>query len=190
MGRMHDGAMQAFNLALFHTLRADHALTEVLLWLAQHGATVGMALMAWVILCFPKERIYGCALLLAALLASALAHSLAESLGMARPYMVGLGEPRIPHGARGALPSAHATVMFTVALLLWLRPALRLPALAVTLLALLTGWGRIHAGVHFPFDIAAGLLLALLLAATVYVAFRVVTRAAAALRPWRSGHQT
>ena len=129
-----------------------------------------------------KERIYGCAIVLAALLASALAHSLADSLGMARPYMVGLGEPRIPHGARGALPSAHATVMFTVALLLWLHPVLRPTALAVTLLTLLTGWGRIHAGVHFPFDIAAGLLLALLLAAAVYVAFKLVTRTAAGLR--------
>lgn len=161
--------MQAINLALFHALHAQHALTDALLWLAQHGASLGAALVAWVLLRFPRERVHGCAIVLAALLASAMAHALAESLAFARPYMAGMGPPRIPHSPRGALPSAHATVMFTVALLLWRRPGLRWTALAATMLALLTGWGRIHAGVHFPFDIAAGLLLALVIATAVHV---------------------
>lgn len=164
--------MQAFNFALFHALHAQHALTDALLWLAQHGASLGAVLVGWVVLRFPQERIHGCAIVLAAVLASALAHALAESLAFGRPYMLGMGPPRIPHSPRGALPSAHATVMFTVALLLWRRPGLRWTAVAATLLALLTGWGRIHAGVHFPLDIAAGLLLALLLAATVHVVLR------------------
>lgn len=164
--------MDAINLALFHALRADHALTSALLWLAQHGDLVGAALIAWVLLRFPQERIHGCAIIVVALLASALAQSLADALDVARPYMVGLGQPRIPHGPRGALPSAHATVMFTVALLLWRRPELRWTAAAATLLALLTCWGRVHAGVHFPLDIAAGAVLALMLATLVHLMLR------------------
>lgn len=168
--------MQAIHLALFEALRAEHALTQALLWLARHGASLGAVLVAWVILRHPQERMHGCAIVLAAVLASGMAHALADSLGFARPYMLGMGAPRIPHGARGALPSAHASVMFTVALLLWRRPSLRLTAVAATLLALLTGWGRIQANVHFPVDIAAGLLLAVLLATAMHLLLRRVER--------------
>ncbi|WP_175545114.1 phosphatase PAP2 family protein [Variovorax sp. OV329] len=161
--------MQAIHLAIFEALRAEQVFTQALLWLARHGATLGAALVAWVIVRHPQERIHACAVVLAALLASAIAHALADSLGFVRPYMAGLGTPRIPHGARGGLPSAHASVMFTVALLLWRRPNLRLTALAATLLAVLTSWGRIHANVHFPIDIAAGLLLAVVLATAVHL---------------------
>lgn len=168
--------MQALHLALFEALRAEHALTQALLWLARHGASLGAVLVAWVILRYPRERIHGCAIVLTAVIASGMAHALADSLGFSRPYMAGMGPARIPHGARGALPSAHATVMFTVALLLWRRPNLRLTALAASLLALLTGWGRIHANVHFPIDIAAGLLLAVLLATAVHILLRRLAR--------------
>ena len=172
--------MQAIHLAIFEALRAEHALTQALLGMAQHGASLGAVRVAWVILRFPPERIHGCAMVLAAVLASGMAHALADSLGFARPYMLGLGAPRIPHGARGALPSAHASVMFTVALLLWRRPKLRLTAVAASLLALVTSWGRIQANLHFPLDIAAGLLLALLLATAMHLLLRRAERVARA----------
>jgi len=179
--------MQAIHLALFEALRAEHAFTQALLWLARHGASLGAVLVAWVILRYPQERIHGCAIVLAALLASGMAHALADSLGFVRPYMQGMGAPRIPHGARGGLPSAHASVMFTVALLLWRRPKLRLTALAATLLALLTSWGRIQANVHFPIDIAAGLLLAVLLATAMHLLLRRVAQLARAARARATG---
>lgn len=185
MRRADHDRMQAIHLAVFEALRADHGFTQVLLWLARHGASVGAALVAWVILRFPQERMHACTIVLAAVLASGVAHALADSLAFARPYMLGMGAPRIPHGARGALPSAHATVMFTVAFLLWRRPNLRLTALAATLLALFTGWGRIQANVHFPADIAAGLLLALLLAICMHVTPGRMSRLVTALRPKR-----
>ena len=175
--------MQAIHLALFEALRAEHALTPSLLWLARHGASLGAVLVAWVILRHPKARIHGCVIVLAAVLASGMAHALADAIGMARPYMQALGAPRIPHGARGALPSAHASVMFTVTLLLWRRPELRLTALAATLLALLTSWGRIQANLHFPLDIAAGLLLAAMLASAFHL---LVSRLSRLVRQMRA----
>ncbi len=175
--------MQAFNLAFYDWISSASDPSGLLLWLAAHGGSLCAVLVAWVILRHPKDRGYAFAILLAAGLASVLAHSLADNLGFARPYMLGLGPPRIPHGTRGGLPSAHATVMFTVALLLWLRPSLRLVAIGATLLAALTAWGRIYAGVHFPLDIAAGFLLALVLATALHL---LVSRVAAAVRKARA----
>ena len=59
------------------------------------------------------------------------------------------------------MPSTHATVMFFIALALAARPSLRRWAPAAALLALATGWARVYVGVHFPSDIAGGLVLAL-----------------------------
>ena len=179
--------MQALNLAIYDWISSATDPSGMLLWLAAHGASLCAVLVAWVILRHPKDRLYACAIVLAAGLASMLAHSMADNLGIGRPYMVGLGAPRIPHGARGGLPSAHATVMFTVALLLWWRPSLRLVALGATLLAVLTSWGRVYAGVHFPLDIAAGFLLALLIATALHVLVKRVAAAVRKARALRSG---
>ena len=183
--------MQAFNLALYEWISTGGDPLGLLLWFAQHGASLAAVLVAWVILRMPKERWYASAIVLAAGLASMLAHALADGLGFERPYMQGLGAPRIPHGSRAALPSAHATVMFTVALLLWQRPALRIVAVLALLVAVLTSWGRIYAGVHFPFDIAAGFLLALLIATAVHLVARPLSKRLAALRPaWPLRHKS
>lgn len=75
--------------------------------------------------------------------------------------MLGLSPAYIAQGARGALPSAQAAVMFTGAL---------------AAVAAGTAWARIHVGVHFPRDIAAGMLLACVIAgvlsATTYLCRR------------------
>lgn len=183
--------MQVVNLALYEWISAGGDPFGLLLWFAEHGASLAAVLVAWVILRQPKERWYASAVVLAAGLASILAHALADGLGFERPYMQGLGAPRIPHGSRSALPSAHATVMFTVALLLWQRPALRIVAVLALLVAVLTSWGRIYAGVHFPIDIAAGFLLALLIATAVHLVARRLSKRLAALRPpWPLRHKS
>ena len=179
--------MQALNLAFYDWINSASDPSGLLLRFAEHGASLCAVLVAWIILRHPKDRVYACAIVLAAGLASVLAHSLADNLGFGRPYMVGLGAPRIPHGARGGLPSAHATVMFTVALLLWWRPSLRWAALGATVLAGLTAWGRIYAGVHFPIDIAAGFLLALVLATALHLLFGRAAAAVRKVRAMRSG---
>lgn len=74
-----------------------------------------------------------------------------------RPYMIGLGDPLFPHGPETSFPSDHATVMFAVTFYLLLArrwSACGIPLLAV---ALLTAWGRVYSGTHFPFDMAGSL---------------------------------
>jgi len=77
-----------------------------------------------------------------------------------RPFMIGLGHTFLEHKPEASFPSDHATVFFTLGLGLMLGSLRRLGAL-VLLLGVLVGWSRIYLGVHFPFDIAGALLLAI-----------------------------
>lgn len=76
-----------------------------------------------------------------------------------RPFALGLCENHLGHSDRGGMPSAHAVVMGCVAgaLLPWMGAGPELLLLPV--IAVLTGWARVHVGVHFPSDVLAGLLL-------------------------------
>ncbi|PNU20515.1 hypothetical protein C2E25_07290 [Geothermobacter hydrogeniphilus] len=79
-----------------------------------------------------------------------------------RPYMVGLCTPLITHGPENSFPSDHATLMLSVAFFLLLCRGWRLPGLMLMGMALLTAWGRVYAGIHFPMDMAGSLLVALM----------------------------
>jgi len=168
------------NIALFQWLGAGHAPNPQLLWfatLAAEGASwLCLALLAWVAWRKPAQRSYAMATLVAAAVAAIAAHALADALNFPRPFATGLSPSYIEHGARGSLPSAHASVMFTLALVLGLRPALRNVGLAVFAIALVTAWARIYVGVHFPLDIAAGFALAALITASFWVVSIAVHR--------------
>jgi undecaprenyl-diphosphatase len=155
---------RALDLALFPWLAAGHHPNPWLLpcmeVIAVGGPWLCMAFMGWIAWRRPAQRGYLMAVLAACAAAGVLAHAMAAALDLPRPFMLGLSPAYTAHGARGSMPSAHATVMFTVALALALRPGLRNFAIASALVALVTGWARVYVGVHFPTDIVAGLLLA------------------------------
>lgn len=165
--------MQELNIALFQWLGAGHAPDAHFLWLAMAIAEgtswLCVALLAVAAWRQPAQRSYAMATLVAAAVAALAAHALAAALNLPRPFVAGLSPNYIAHGARGSLPSAHATVMFTMAMVLWLRPALRKLGVAVFAIALVTGWARVYVGAHFPFDIAAGFALAVVLTALFWV---------------------
>jgi undecaprenyl-diphosphatase len=76
-----------------------------------------------------------------------------------RPFMIGLGHNFLAHKPEASFPSDHATVFFTLGLaLIW--ASLRKTGALMLALAVLVGWARVYLGVHFPFDIAGGLLVA------------------------------
>lgn len=165
--------MQAFNIALFQALGAGHTPDAEVLWfasiIAEGASWLCVGLMGWIAWRRPSQRTYAMVTLVAAAAAATLAHALAEAIAMPRPFMMGLSPAHIEHGARGSLPSAHASVMFTIGLLFCLRASLRKTGLAIVAIALLTGWARIYVGVHFPLDIVAGLLLAGAIVAAFWV---------------------
>jgi undecaprenyl-diphosphatase len=172
--------MQALNTSLFQWLAAGSAPHPQLLWIAsviaEGSSWACVAIMAWVVWRKPAQRSYCMATLAAAAVAAIAAHMLANAINSPRPFMIGLSPAHIVHGARGSMPSAHASVMFTVALVLCLRPALQKAGLAILAIAAATGWARIYVGVHFPFDILGGLLLAVVITALFWVALRLTQR--------------
>ncbi len=174
--------MDALNLQLYHWIAGGHAPHRALLWLAMHvadgAAWLCVALIAWAAWRHPAERIYLVAVCLLAAAAGMLAHMLAAQWNQPRPFMLGLSPSWLDHGGRGSLPSTHASVMFTVALCFLWRVRLRGVGWLLAGFALLTGWARVYVGVHFPLDIAAGLLLAMLLAALFVGADALVRRSA------------
>ncbi|MDM0073624.1 phosphatase PAP2 family protein [Variovorax sp. J2P1-59] len=168
--------MQALNISLFQWLAAGHTPHPQLLWIASvlaDGASWAcVAIMGWVAWRCPSQRAYAMGTLAAAGVAAVIAHALADAINLPRPFALGLSPSHITHGARGSLPSAHASVMFTVALIFSMRPALRVAGLAMFAIAVVTGWARVYVGVHFPFDIVAGLLLAGAITAVFWVLVR------------------
>lgn len=172
--------MRALDLALFQWMAAGHDPTPWLLALARlaavGGAWVTVGIMGWAAWRRPSQRSLVFTSLVACGAAVLLAHFIAASLNLLRPFVLGLSPAYVAHAARGSLPSAHATVMFTVAWMFLLRPQLRIPGLALFGVAAITGWARIYVGVHFPLDIAAGLLLGLLLAGVFLGLWRLCQR--------------
>ena len=181
--------MENLNLALFELLSAGAAPHPFWLglasWMAQKSAWLCLAVFAWAAWRRPAQRWHVLAVMLAAGIASLVSRNLSESIGLPRPFMVDLGAAHIEHGARGALPSTHASVMYTMAFMCLLRRPLRPAGWLLLAVATLTGWARIYVGVHFPRDIAAGMLLGGVLALGLDAALARLPRAGAARSRWR-----
>lgn len=83
-----------------------------------------------------------------------------------RPFVLGLCANHLGHSARAGFPSSHALVMGAVIGVLLPHTLNDGLLTAMTAIAVLTGWARVHTGAHFPLDVivgtAAGLLAGLL----------------------------
>jgi membrane-associated phospholipid phosphatase len=171
--------MRALDLLLFGWIAAGFRPNPLLLSFAsaaaQGGAWASVFVLGWAAWARPAQRAYVMAALATCCAAAVLAPLLAAALDFPRPFMIGLSPAYIAHGDRGGLPSTHATVMFTVALIFLGHPKLRGAGLAIALLAAVIGWARVYVGVHFPLDIAAGILLAGLVASAFFGVRRLWT---------------
>ncbi|NOX32140.1 MAG: undecaprenyl-diphosphatase [Deltaproteobacteria bacterium] len=78
-----------------------------------------------------------------------------------RPYMTGLCTPLFPHGPETSFPSDHATLMFSAAFYLIFARKFAVFGLPLLAAAVLTAWARVYSGIHFPFDMAASVVVAL-----------------------------
>lgn len=161
--------MEVLNLQGFAWMAGGFAPTAWVLalakWLCSDAGMLAAVVLLWLGWRRPSQRLYVLGSLLCSAAAVLLAHRLAVWVGHPRPFAMGLSPAYIDHAARGSLPSAHASALFTLGFcLLWLRP-LRLGAVATLALALAVSWGRVYCGLHFPLDIVAGAALGLVVAA-------------------------
>jgi len=127
------------------------------------GPTVAAAIVPWFQCCALHTA---SRLALTTLVASHLAVQLVKrTVVRARPGESGLRAPVVVEPDRFSFPSGHAAASMSVALGYGATfPILALPLLV---LALLVGFSRVRLGVHFPGDVLAGQLLALLTAGGV-----------------------
>jgi membrane-associated phospholipid phosphatase len=170
--------VNALNLALFQWIAAGSHPTPWVLSVATGfavwGSWLSLGILAVALWRHRPERAYLCIVTAVAGLTSVVAHAIALSLNVARPFMLGVAPSYIDHAGRGSLPSTHAAVMFMVAFAVMLRPDLRRFGVLLLAVAAVTGWARVFVGVHFPLDIAAGALLAALIAGVLAVALWLV----------------
>ncbi len=77
-----------------------------------------------------------------------------------RPFMIGLGHTLIPHVPDNSFPSDHATFVWTVGAGLIATGAGRRCGVAICLYGLTVAWSRVFLSVHFPDDMAASAVVA------------------------------
>jgi membrane-associated phospholipid phosphatase len=176
--RSQDVTVDALNLYLFHAIAAGFDPHPLLLPLASLVSSLSgwacLVFLSWVAWCRPTEVAHVLTALALGAAISLLARDMAATLGFPRPFMLGLSPLHAPHGMRAGLPSTHASVMFTIAFMVLLRRPLRDVGWALIGAAALTGWSRIYLGIHFPADIAAGMMLATAATAVGFMCMRVL----------------
>jgi len=75
---------------------------------------------------------------------------------------VKLCTPLFPHSPETSFPSDHATLMFAAAFYLLLGRCWAGCGIPLLTVSVLTTWGRVYSGIHFPADIAGSLAVGLM----------------------------
>ena len=136
--------------------------------LARHGEF--WILVALILLCFKKTRKAGLAMGIAMALGFLVGNiGLKNIIARTRPYDMVEVEVLVKHLSDFSFPSGHTLVSFNAAIAL--HHYHRKWGVAALVLATLIALSRLYLFVHYPTDVVAGLLLAVLLA---FVSCRLV----------------
>lgn len=159
--------IEGVNRSLFLALNAPAGLAGISLNLAIGAAKysilvlTGIVIWRWLLGTSGDRRV-----LIHVVIAVVPALAINYVVGLAffhpRPFMIGLGYTYLAHLPEASFPSDHATFMWTIAFGLLSWSPTRPSSWIALLLAALTSWARIFLGVHFPFDIAGSMAVALL----------------------------
>ena len=167
--------MQAeLNMQIFKWIHAGAGHQPVRDWVAVFFAEGGPYLLAilFIALWFLMDKNKKTALLEAAE-AAIVGLTINQLIGLfyfhPRPYMVGLCTPLFPHGPETSFPSDHATLMFAAAFYLLMARGWAACGTSLLVVAALTAWGRVYSGIHFPFDMAGSMVVALVAAGVMHL---------------------
>ncbi|MBM2765541.1 undecaprenyl-diphosphatase [Burkholderia anthina] len=156
--------MQNLNLTLFSAINAGAAPNPGVARLAIFAADwlvyalPVMLLLTWIFGERPTRRQAieaGVGTCLALLLAQVIGHFWFSP----RPFMAGVGTQLIPHSPDSSFPSDHMTFAWSLAVGMLLAGTTRLTGFVMVAMAVAIAWGRVYAGVHWPFDMAGGVLV-------------------------------
>ncbi|WP_419883273.1 undecaprenyl-diphosphatase [Peribacillus sp. B-H-3] len=83
-----------------------------------------------------------------------------------RPFVTHHVHTLISHAKDASFPSDHSTGAFAIAIAMWFH--YKKAGIPMFILALLTGFSRIWAGLHYPFDVMGSLIVALIVAFVIF----------------------
>jgi len=86
-----------------------------------------------------------------------------------RPFMDGVGKMIMYHKAENSFPSEHTVFMSSIAFMFLYLKNMRGLGAILLLLAIISGLARVFVGVHYPFDIAGGVIIGAVSAYIVYL---------------------
>lgn len=156
--------MEQLNISLFtsiNQLAGQHQLLDYIFIIAAEGMPyffIALVIAAWF---YSKQQAkrYLIGATLTSVVGISINHLIAQVYFHPRPFMDNLGTTLVEHSANSSFPSDHTTFMFCIAVSLLCHQTMRKLALRLTILALFGGLARVYIGVHFPFDIAAALVV-------------------------------
>lgn len=161
--------MNAFDEHLFIWLNLNGHDPFWLMDLARFGSTVWptavlLTVLAAIVVGPGRWRRAALHMLLAMLLTWLIVRGISTTWPMPRPFVLGLGEQWLAKAPSASFPSSHASIAWAIsaAALWWVRHPLVVAGFLLS--ALLMGWSRVALGVHFPSDMAAGMLVGVLAA--------------------------
>ncbi|MBR7959544.1 undecaprenyl-diphosphatase [Burkholderia vietnamiensis] len=156
--------MQNLNLILFSAINAGNAphqgIARVAIFAADWlvYALPAMLLSTWIFGERPTRR-----QAIEAGLGTCVALVLAQVIGhfwfSPRPFMAGVGTQLIPHAPDSSFPSDHMTFAWSLAIGMLFAGTTRLTGYVMIAMAIAIAWGRVYAGVHWPFDMVGGVLV-------------------------------
>ncbi|HHN66020.1 MAG TPA: undecaprenyl-diphosphatase [Nitrospirae bacterium] len=91
-----------------------------------------------------------------------------------RPFMIGTGHLLIPHEAETSFPSDHVTVILSASVYLLLSGQWISLGMVLLVIAILTAWGRVYCGIHFPFDMLGSLAVSFIASLFIYITHPVI----------------
>lgn len=154
---------QAFFLALNASTEASPLTVSTALLLAKWPVGIAVLLTVIVVMQQPTgKQLLIARLFLTVLLAMATTYAIREIWYHPRPFVIGLGQNFLAHDPTSSFPSFHGTFLFSLGLALLRTCVSRASAAVILALGFLTAWARVYLGVHYPFDMTAALLVALL----------------------------
>lgn len=131
-----------------------------------NASLIGNAGFIWIIigvllLLFPLYRTKGIYYLIVLLITGLIIDFLKNIIARQRPFMVMNQDILIPPPSSYSFPSGHTTISFAAAMILhFYFPRLRI---YIWTLAGLISISRIYVGVHYPFDVLAGIILGIVI---------------------------
>lgn len=165
-GIMEDvSPMNALDQTLFAAINAGSLTWGTTAWIAYVAARYVVLLIPvhlavlWLAGTHDVRR-QALALVVALAIAIAVSFAIGTVFPTPRPFLIPLGRQLIEHRESPSFPSNHGLVMFTYAAgMLALRHWRH--AIFVGGAGLIVAWSRVYLGIHFPFDMAGALIVAI-----------------------------